>query len=75
MPKNSWEVVVPVSINNPNAQWAINSSKFLNHKETSCFKLKKAMKELMVAMLYLQKEMKTAIKLSLVIPFLTRMSP
>jgi len=38
MPKNSWEVAVPVSINNPKEQWAINNNKFLKLKEMYCFK-------------------------------------
>ena len=38
MTKNSWEAAVPVSTNNLNVQWAINSNKFLNYKEMSCFK-------------------------------------
>ena len=75
MPKNSWEVAVLISTNNQNAQWAINSNKFPNLKETSCFKLKKAMKESMAVMSYLRKGMKTPIKLPVIRPFHTRVSP
>jgi len=71
MPKNTWEVAVPVSTNHPNAQWAINNNKFLNLKEMFCFKLKKAMKESMAVMSYLLKEMKTLIILLVIRPFYT----